>query len=476
MKIILLLIAVMLLMTGAEARYSPGLEIAEGGNITLDGGYLVDAKMGESLSFVSVGPYGWCDYVTDGTSDQVQINYAINNSTGAVMVCGTNYIDGPIYIDAISNIRLFGESPAASICLATAYKGYGLIINQTTSHMSQHIIIEDLTFEKNSTATAAQKTGSVGVFVQYINGDSQVTITDCKFQNLDTNILLGSSAYTNDGRVYVEKCMLGNYAQTGCRYGVVVSHSLVCTFRDNVITGYNTTGIYVSDVCDGLNIYNNIIISVADVFGESARPAYGISVEAPLVGGRNLNARIDGNVIEHVGTNAIKLSGYDIRGARITNNWIAGCNGHGIYFESADANSCANAIIGNVLWDDVYGTGIVVYNIASNAWGFEVVDNIISINLSNGQKGIAVDMPNGGTATIEGNTLNVVSGLGYGGWAIWTNADNACIVGNTYHGGPSNAVWASGINNAVVGNTGTGVKANASVFSIHASAEVAHNT
>lgn len=41
MRIILLLIAVMLLMTGAEARYSPGLEIATGENITFDGGRII---------------------------------------------------------------------------------------------------------------------------------------------------------------------------------------------------------------------------------------------------------------------------------------------------------------------------------------------------------------------------------------------------------------------------------------------------
>lgn len=42
MKIILLLMAVMLLMTGADARYSPGLEMVEDGNITFNGGQLID--------------------------------------------------------------------------------------------------------------------------------------------------------------------------------------------------------------------------------------------------------------------------------------------------------------------------------------------------------------------------------------------------------------------------------------------------
>lgn len=41
MKFLIILIALALLCTGAEAKYSPGLEIASGGNVTLQNGYLV---------------------------------------------------------------------------------------------------------------------------------------------------------------------------------------------------------------------------------------------------------------------------------------------------------------------------------------------------------------------------------------------------------------------------------------------------
>lgn len=63
MKIILLLMAVMLLMTGADARYSPGLEIAEGENITLDGG---EIKNFQADGIVNVKAYG---AVGDGSTD-----------------------------------------------------------------------------------------------------------------------------------------------------------------------------------------------------------------------------------------------------------------------------------------------------------------------------------------------------------------------------------------------------------------------
>jgi len=53
MRFILLLMAVMLLMAGAEARYSPGLEITQSENLTLQGGYLVAAK---GITFNATAP------------------------------------------------------------------------------------------------------------------------------------------------------------------------------------------------------------------------------------------------------------------------------------------------------------------------------------------------------------------------------------------------------------------------------------
>ena len=45
MRSSLIVILALLLIAGADARYSPGLEIAEGENITLDGGYLKEASV-----------------------------------------------------------------------------------------------------------------------------------------------------------------------------------------------------------------------------------------------------------------------------------------------------------------------------------------------------------------------------------------------------------------------------------------------
>lgn len=86
MRIILLLIAVMLLMTGADARYSPGLEIAEGENITLDEGYLISespANYSNLLFYRAVG---------DGVADDTNaIKWALENNTVVTLEPGATY-------------------------------------------------------------------------------------------------------------------------------------------------------------------------------------------------------------------------------------------------------------------------------------------------------------------------------------------------------------------------------------------------
>lgn len=78
MRIILLLMAVMLLMTGADARYSPGLEIAEGENITLDEGLIKNLQ-----SDGVYNPMAYGAIPDDGIDDAAAIQLAANASHAA---------------------------------------------------------------------------------------------------------------------------------------------------------------------------------------------------------------------------------------------------------------------------------------------------------------------------------------------------------------------------------------------------------
>ncbi len=55
------------------------------GNLTVPA--LKDTKLGQSQHYVTVGPHAWCDYVTDGTDDQVQLQAALTDGgTGIIVV------------------------------------------------------------------------------------------------------------------------------------------------------------------------------------------------------------------------------------------------------------------------------------------------------------------------------------------------------------------------------------------------------
>lgn len=59
--------------------------------------------------YVRVGPYGDCDYVTDGVADQVQINAALADHKYVALIPDADYhINGPIDYGANSNRVLDG--------------------------------------------------------------------------------------------------------------------------------------------------------------------------------------------------------------------------------------------------------------------------------------------------------------------------------------------------------------------------------
>jgi len=62
-------------------------QFATHGGPTLAGAGLSNCPLGSSQHYVTVGPHAWCDYITDGTDDQVQLQAALTaGGAGAVVV------------------------------------------------------------------------------------------------------------------------------------------------------------------------------------------------------------------------------------------------------------------------------------------------------------------------------------------------------------------------------------------------------
>lgn len=85
---------------------------------TPSGKYELEARSG-GLPYKTVGPYSWCDYETDGSADQSEINTAL--ATGyPVMLVGAISITGSINIPTSGNPELFGSMAVITVASNSA--------------------------------------------------------------------------------------------------------------------------------------------------------------------------------------------------------------------------------------------------------------------------------------------------------------------------------------------------------------------
>lgn len=78
------ILIIALLLFGSAGAVGPKMS---GTGLDMNGYPITEAQLGGSLPSVTVGPYSWCDYITDGTDDQVQLQAALTaGGVGAVVV------------------------------------------------------------------------------------------------------------------------------------------------------------------------------------------------------------------------------------------------------------------------------------------------------------------------------------------------------------------------------------------------------
>lgn len=186
---IFLLVALALLLAGAEAKYSPGLEIASGEGITFSGttptttvdklyadsGFLNfngSAVATEAINIESYGAIG--DNSTDNSvAIQAAMEVCMENHIPLYIPGGVFVIDSPVYINEIGGMQIFGNGMALGTqsgksVLRYTGDGAAIRINRTPDAYVYSVSISDIALWGDGT--------NDGIYIDHLS--------ESKFKNL----------------------------------------------------------------------------------------------------------------------------------------------------------------------------------------------------------------------------------------------------------------------------------------------------
>jgi hypothetical protein len=388
----------------------------------LAGTGLIDCPMGGSLPWITVGPHAWCDYVTDGTADEVQIQAAIdfyhtNAKRGSILFTADTFnLSDHISID-VSNISLIG-APGGTIFSCTG--DYGNII-QALSSVSD-ITIKDITFS----AVAQRSSGSVIDAVDAQRWEiTNIKImpntgwTDTYFYDgiylhgLDVCVI--NSPFINV-RHYGIAC--NGHADNTWGAGLVISDGKVSTFdiADSIglHVGGGVGGLYVNSIdfiqCDiGF-------ASTTDLAAVANREIFIVSTT--FDGCRNHGIDIDGD----------SLGFFSLMNSWSSSNGQSNADGCGIFTGVGSSAIAPRFIIsGNTIYNNK-GSGILLNSGLGVLSGNYILRNGQG---ANGGNGISLENTFVGYSTINSNNIieNGDASVGTGLY-IGTGTDYSTINGN----------------------------------------------
>jgi len=287
MRIILLLMAVMLLMTGADARYSPGLEIAEGENITLDGGYIIDGSLPEMINIKSFGAVG--DGITNDT--------AAWNAAVAVANDGWDWpgSDNNLYSHANATLFLpdgnYNLTPGATAEVKCNIYGPGATLQAHTAASGALLSVGTTAFRN------VKLNGLHGYYLPYTEGQATTYLQSYGYKgtglnlsnsqivycNFDINQIAGFDTGIWFGNYYHSSHIASNKINVNvlqhCQYGLL-QHSYSSGIEENQINinyvvGCNVTS-YAKSPHNNTGLFTDNEIRFGVVESHITGSAYGI--------------------------------------------------------------------------------------------------------------------------------------------------------------------------------------------------------
>lgn len=229
---------------------------------------------------VGTSTAGWtaadCDYLCDGTDDQVEINAAIQALPavgGEIVILDGNYNLSDCITLSKSNVKLSGNGSSTKLKrLFTGKQSNGLVLIPSTS---SRCCVSGLYFDGNSDNITGSYNSSICVsgnyntvsFNDFISGTYGVFIFG---DNATNNVVIGNHCYDCKAGICSEEdynCITGNNCYS-CGIGISLSGSAANTVSGNVCNECSSSGIryfgwdcsITGNVChdctNGLNIQN----------------------------------------------------------------------------------------------------------------------------------------------------------------------------------------------------------------------------
>ncbi len=258
-------------------------------NITMDEGFLVDARIGNSLPEVTVGPEKWCDYVTDGVNDEVQILQALDTEKNVHLV-GDLHIHNNLTIDGVKNI--YGDGPERTVI--TEHDGASIVFfNIIKTRVSDFEVKRDLDGGSND--------GTVGINIENCSAFwfSWSIFSNLYVHGSETNLILGKSFPSNIvGPIDIVDCTFGSnptdfvVLSDRCNVSVSILSGIEPRFTRCEIFGFNHTGFLV-----GPEVTNSVWISDCYINGHDTAK-YGIHIQngGHLISGVGVEACAEANI------------------------------------------------------------------------------------------------------------------------------------------------------------------------------------
>lgn len=254
---------------------------------------------------VGTSTAGWtsedCDYLCDGTADDVEINAAIQAlpSTGGevVILDGTYNITATIAMNK-DNVTLSGNGAATVLKRMWSGSGTGVI-----TVTSDYCTVQNLQIDGNKSSYASGD----GIYLSsssnniVIGNTCNNSVNGIYLYSSDNNTITSNICIANTNGIYLSSissrynAIAGNACNENGKYGICLSNSYSNAITGNTCNG-NNAGIYFSNVSSNNTIIGNVCSGNAN------------GIFSPSGSSQNKNITITGNTCNNNSISGIALT------------------------------------------------------------------------------------------------------------------------------------------------------------------------